>query len=97
MTDLGNLSMSWEDLLSEECLFYTVLLGAMELFYRTSIESHTNSVERLFYTVLPGAVELYYRTSIDSHTNSVMKDLKVNAFNKLRNQSNLGRNMKCAK
>ncbi|KAK1288369.1 hypothetical protein QJS10_CPB19g01419 [Acorus calamus] len=45
MSDLGNLSMSWADLLSEDNLFYTVLSGAMELLYRTSIDSHTNSVD----------------------------------------------------
>ncbi|KAK3021641.1 hypothetical protein RJ639_046365 [Escallonia herrerae] len=44
ISDLGTLDMSWEDQLTEEILFYTVPLGAMEA-YRKSVESRVLKFE----------------------------------------------------
>ncbi|KAG8387286.1 hypothetical protein BUALT_Bualt02G0005600 [Buddleja alternifolia] len=46
ISDSGILDLSWEDNLTEENLFYTVPLGAMET-YRKSIESHVAQCERI--------------------------------------------------
>ncbi|KAI3450859.1 hypothetical protein Pfo_007524 [Paulownia fortunei] len=50
ISDSGILDLSWEDNFTEENLFYTVPLGALET-YRKSIESHVAQCERIGCTV----------------------------------------------
>ncbi|XP_042975984.1 chromatin modification-related protein EAF1 B-like isoform X1 [Carya illinoinensis] len=45
ISDMGIVEISWEDHLTDECLFYSIPFGALET-YRKSIESHLLQSER---------------------------------------------------